>query len=156
MAIRVTGAFMGLVPFTELKPTRFQVRRLKRHGLMPERIAHVEKHEGGRGFGSHQFWHGLRMALDLDGIITRVLPPGSPVIVSILVVGWYVSGLGLPAPTRPAGLRPPLRITGGAATLLQTAQGGLGHIVVHTNTQVDARSNRQAGDGEGRAGDHCV
>ncbi len=36
---------------------------------MSERIAHVERHEGARGFGSHQFWHGLRMALDLDGII---------------------------------------------------------------------------------------
>jgi hypothetical protein len=36
---------------------------------MPEWISHVERHEGGRGFGSHQFWHGLRMALDLDGII---------------------------------------------------------------------------------------
>ncbi len=36
---------------------------------MSERIAHAERHEGGRGFGSHQFWHGPRMALDLDGII---------------------------------------------------------------------------------------
>ncbi len=103
---------------------------------MPERIAHLERHQGGRGFGSHQFWHGLRTALDLDGILYRVLPHGGPVIVPILVVGWYVGGLGLPALTLPAGLRPPLRITGGAATLLQTAEGG--HIVVCTNTQVDA------------------
>ncbi len=34
---------------------------------MPKRIAHVERHEGGGGFGSHQFWHGLTVALDLDG-----------------------------------------------------------------------------------------
>ncbi len=26
---------------------------------VPEGIAHVEKHESKRGFGSHQFWHGL-------------------------------------------------------------------------------------------------
>jgi hypothetical protein len=26
-------------------------------------IAHVEKHELKTGFGSHQFWHGLRVAL---------------------------------------------------------------------------------------------
>ncbi len=83
-----------------------------------------------------------------------MLPSGGPVILSIILVGWYVGGLGLPAPTLPAGLRPPLRITGGTATLLQTAQGG--HIVVRTDTQVNARSNRKAGDGEGRAGDHCV
>jgi hypothetical protein len=44
---------------------------------MPERIAHAERHEGGRGFGSHQFWHGLRMALDLDGII-RCCPLVAP------------------------------------------------------------------------------
>ena len=34
-----------------------------------EGIAYVEKHESKRGFGSHQFWHGLRVALDSDGII---------------------------------------------------------------------------------------
>ena len=33
-----------------------------------EGIAYVEKHESKRGFGSHQFWHGLRVALDSDGI----------------------------------------------------------------------------------------
>ena len=27
------------------------------------------KHESKRGFGSHQFWHGLKVALDSDGII---------------------------------------------------------------------------------------
>ena len=36
---------------------------------IPGWIAHVEKHEVKRGFGSHQFWHGLRVALDSDGII---------------------------------------------------------------------------------------
>ncbi len=45
----------------------------------------------------------------------------------VFVVGWYVSGLGLPTPTRLAGLSPTLRITGGAATLLQMVQSG--HIV---------------------------
>ena len=34
-----------------------------------EGIAYVEKHESKRGFGSHQFWHGLKIALDSDGII---------------------------------------------------------------------------------------
>ena len=34
---------------------------------IPGWIAHVEKHE--RGFVSHQFWHGLRVALVSDGII---------------------------------------------------------------------------------------
>jgi hypothetical protein len=36
---------------------------------IPTWIAHVEKHELKRGFGSHQFWHGLRVALDSDGIL---------------------------------------------------------------------------------------
>jgi len=36
---------------------------------VPEWIAHVEKHEAKRGFGSQQFWNGLREALGLDGII---------------------------------------------------------------------------------------
>ncbi|MFM9151927.1 MAG: hypothetical protein ACKOPU_06645, partial [Candidatus Planktophila sp.] len=36
---------------------------------IPEEIAYVEKHESKRGFGSHQFWHGLRVALDSDGIV---------------------------------------------------------------------------------------
>ena len=36
---------------------------------IPGWIAHVEKHELKRGFGSHQFWHGLRVALDSDGVI---------------------------------------------------------------------------------------
>ena len=36
---------------------------------IPEGIAYVEKHEGKRGFGSHQFWHELKVALDSDGII---------------------------------------------------------------------------------------
>jgi ribonuclease HI len=36
---------------------------------IPGWIAHVEKHEVTRGFGSHQFWHGLRVALEADGII---------------------------------------------------------------------------------------
>jgi ribonuclease HI len=36
---------------------------------IPEGIAYVEKHESKRGFGSHQFWHGLKIALDSDGII---------------------------------------------------------------------------------------
>ncbi len=38
---------------------------------IPEWIAHVEKHELTRGFGSAQFWHGLslRVALDSEGII---------------------------------------------------------------------------------------
>ncbi len=88
------------------------------------------------------------MALDLD-----VVPLGG----SIIVMGWYVCWLGQPAaPTRPAGLQPPLRITRGTAALLQTAQGG--HIVLRINTQADARSNSQAGasDGAGRAGDDCV
>jgi hypothetical protein len=86
------------------------------------------------------------------------LPPGGPVIVSILVVGWYVGGLGLPA--NPAGqfttsfAHHRRSSNEGAATLLQTAQGG--HIVVRIDMQVDARSNSQARDGEGRAGDHCV
>jgi hypothetical protein len=35
---------------------------------IPTWIAHVEKHELKRGFRSHQFWHGLRVALDSDGI----------------------------------------------------------------------------------------
>jgi hypothetical protein len=32
-------------------------------------IEHVEKHEVTRGFCSHQFWHGLRVALEADSII---------------------------------------------------------------------------------------
>ena len=36
---------------------------------IPEWIAHVELHESSRGFGSHQFWHGLRIALNSDGVI---------------------------------------------------------------------------------------
>jgi hypothetical protein len=35
----------------------------------PEWIAHVEKHEGRRGFSSHQFWHGLRVAMNSDVVI---------------------------------------------------------------------------------------
>jgi hypothetical protein len=30
---------------------------------------HVEKHESQWPFGSRQFWHGIRVALDADGII---------------------------------------------------------------------------------------
>ncbi len=29
----------------------------------------MEKHESQRPFGSRQFWHGIRVALDADGII---------------------------------------------------------------------------------------
>ena len=36
---------------------------------IPEWITHVEKHEVTRGFGSHQFWNGVRVALNSDGII---------------------------------------------------------------------------------------
>ena len=36
---------------------------------IPEWIAYVEKHEVKRGFGSHQFWNGIRVALESDGII---------------------------------------------------------------------------------------
>jgi len=36
---------------------------------MPAWVSHVEKHESSRGYLSHQFGHGLRVALDLDGII---------------------------------------------------------------------------------------
>ncbi len=36
---------------------------------IPEWITHVEKHEVKRGFGSHQFWNGIRVALESDGII---------------------------------------------------------------------------------------
>jgi hypothetical protein len=36
---------------------------------IPGWIAHVEKHKVKREFGSHQFWHWLRVALDSDGII---------------------------------------------------------------------------------------
>jgi hypothetical protein len=36
---------------------------------IPGWIKHVEKHEVARGFGSHQFWHGLRVALEADGFI---------------------------------------------------------------------------------------
>ena len=32
-------------------------------------VAYVELHEKGRGFGSHQFWHGLKTALNLDSIV---------------------------------------------------------------------------------------
>jgi hypothetical protein len=31
--------------------------------------ANVERYEKSKGFGSHQFWNGLRVELDLDGII---------------------------------------------------------------------------------------
>jgi hypothetical protein len=34
-----------------------------------EVVAHVEKHESHLQFGSRQFWHGTRVALDADGII---------------------------------------------------------------------------------------
>jgi hypothetical protein len=34
-----------------------------------EMAAHVEKHESQRPFRSRQFWHGIRVALDADGII---------------------------------------------------------------------------------------
>ena len=40
-----------------------------------EGIAYVEKHESKRGFGSHQFWHGLKVALDSDGITESGLAP---------------------------------------------------------------------------------
>jgi hypothetical protein len=36
-----------------------------------EWIDHVEKHESRRGFGSHQIWHGIRVALNSDGVIGR-------------------------------------------------------------------------------------
>jgi hypothetical protein len=36
---------------------------------IPVWVSHVEKHESSRGFLSHHFDHGLRVALDLDGII---------------------------------------------------------------------------------------
>ncbi len=36
---------------------------------IPEGIAYVEKHESKRGFGSHQFWHELKVVLDSDVII---------------------------------------------------------------------------------------
>ncbi len=32
-------------------------------------VTHVEKHESQRPFGSSQFWHGIRVVLDADGII---------------------------------------------------------------------------------------
>ena len=34
-----------------------------------EMAAHVEKYESQRPFGSRQFWHGIRVALNADGII---------------------------------------------------------------------------------------
>jgi ribonuclease HI len=49
-----------------------QARRIATEHLcesIPGWIAHVEKHEVKRGFGSHQFWNGIRVALDSDGII---------------------------------------------------------------------------------------
>ena len=36
---------------------------------IPGWTAHVERYEKTKGFGSHQFWNGLRVALELDGII---------------------------------------------------------------------------------------
>jgi hypothetical protein len=36
---------------------------------IPEWIAHVEKVESTRGYGSHQFWNELRVALSLDSIV---------------------------------------------------------------------------------------
>ena len=36
---------------------------------IPEWVAYVERQEMSRGFGSHQFWHGLKTALNLDGIV---------------------------------------------------------------------------------------
>ena len=36
---------------------------------IPGWIAHVERYEKGKGFGSHQFWNGLRVELELDGVI---------------------------------------------------------------------------------------
>jgi hypothetical protein len=36
---------------------------------IPEWIAHVEKVEATRGFGSQQFWNELRVALSLDSIV---------------------------------------------------------------------------------------
>jgi hypothetical protein len=39
---------------------------------IPEWIAHVKKYESQRSFGSHQFRHGLGVALDSDGIVDAV------------------------------------------------------------------------------------
>jgi hypothetical protein len=36
---------------------------------IPGWTAHVERYEKTEGFGSHQFWNGLRVELELDGII---------------------------------------------------------------------------------------
>jgi hypothetical protein len=43
-------------------------RKIGRDSI-PEGITYVEKHESKQGFGSHQFWHGLKAARDSDGII---------------------------------------------------------------------------------------
>jgi hypothetical protein len=39
------------------------------YNSIPGWIAHVEKCDVKRGFGSHQFWHWLRVALEAEGII---------------------------------------------------------------------------------------
>ena len=53
-------------------------------------VAYVERHEKSKGFGSHQFWHGLRTTLNLEGIVTVycwMLPSGGTSLLSALVLG---------------------------------------------------------------------
>jgi hypothetical protein len=84
------------------------------------RVAHVQKHENRRGFGSHKFWHGLRVALNSDGAASapwRCSHPFSSWDVILANCGYQV----VSAPTQSAGLRSPLPVARGAAAPLQTA-----------------------------------
>jgi hypothetical protein len=68
------GCLIGIVTQGRflLLEAEYQARGIATEYLcdsIPGWIAHVEKHEVTRGFGSHQFWLGLRVALEADGII---------------------------------------------------------------------------------------
>jgi hypothetical protein len=55
-------------PFTPIEAESV-IRQIPICDYIPGGIAYVEKHESKRVFGSHQFWHELKVALDSDGII---------------------------------------------------------------------------------------
>jgi hypothetical protein len=68
------GSLIGIVNQGRFRllEAEFQAREISTEYLcdsISTWIAHVEKHESKRGFGSHQFWHRLRVATDSDGII---------------------------------------------------------------------------------------
>ncbi len=100
-------------------------------------IAHVEKHEIKRGFGSHQFWHRLRVALDSDGII-GCCPPGCALVLHVFLVGSSINRLLLSAAAQPADFRPSPLLARRAVVPLQLG-------LVRSDLAVDTRAKHQAG-----------